>query len=435
MQSVPLLALSDAAESTVPKGSRVCQAGALECTRRGRAKAKASQARFGASPYERPVQARDTPLARTAQREAQPRLAVSSSVREDAGLPYSSFDAVFTHSVLQGRLEWPEWRFVTHAITQSRLPGSPTGRMLRHRVRGFPMPQVAVQVHRPFDSRRAVVFDARDVEGPLVVHDVHAGATTLSTLLRPDAPQAFVPILNALRAGLLEVRINGVLTSPQSVLDVTADVVLFGHVRDLPEAPRPVARPPTPPRPVELLPLESASHQDSTASASTASFSVVFGDTPPPRRWSRHPSAASSARASDVGEANWGMYYFRSRPAVRSCHHTSLQRVFLACGACAPQGSSSWASSRRQGAQSRPTRTAPTPGVCTQCSPRQHNGSASVPGVGAVLYFGHAKISFSFRAGHSPGGGMWHAACLPPVAGPRLAVLSGEWGAHWGSFF
>ena len=165
------------------------------------------------------------------------------------------------------------------------------------------MPQVAVQVHRPFDSRRAVVFDARDVEGPLVVHDVHAGATTLSTLLRPDAPQAFVPILNALRAGLLEVRINGVLTSPQSVLGVTADVVLFGHVRDLPEAPRPVARPPTPPRPVEFLPLESESHRDSTASASTASFSVVFGDTPPPRRWSRHPSAASSARASDVAEA------------------------------------------------------------------------------------------------------------------------------------
>ena len=112
--------------------------------------------------------------------------------------PYTSFDSVTTHRTLHADAGWPEWKFVTHAITTSTIPGGPVGRTLRHRVRGYPVPQVAIIAERRFDPRRTIIFDARDVEGPLVVYDVRVGSTTTTALLASDGPQAFLPLLNAL---------------------------------------------------------------------------------------------------------------------------------------------------------------------------------------------------------------------------------------------
>ena len=143
-------------------------------------------------------------------------------------------------------------------------------------------------IARRFDPRRTVVFDARDVEGPLVVYDVRVGATVATTLLAPDAPPAFVPILNALRAGLLLCRVNGVVSGLDAPLDATADVVHFSHTSASVHDVGPAERPPTPPVP------EGAS----SSSADTLPMPLQ-----PVPRWNRARAASSvsaPARAADT---------------------------------------------------------------------------------------------------------------------------------------
>ena len=176
---------------------------------------------------------------------------------------------------------------MTVAITSSTLPGNPVGRMLRHRVRGFPAPHVAVMAERRFDPRRTVVFDARDVEGPLVVYDVRVGASITTALLANDGPAAFVPIWNALRANLLSCRVNGVVVGPDALLDARADVVDFSHQPDPLSSSVSYVRPPTPPIPEQLSDFEAGDDVPLLVAASSAP------------RW-RRSRAEQSAQAAEV---------------------------------------------------------------------------------------------------------------------------------------
>ena len=147
---------------------------------------------------------------------------------------------------------------------------------------------------RRFDPRRTVVFDARDVEGPLVVYDVKVGSSTATALMAPDGPQAFLPLLNALRAGLVDLCVNGVPARPDALLDANADIVLFGHT-GAPPSSGPAARPPTPPVPTSSSEDEAIpSHWPSVSS--TLPFSVP--------RWQRSRTQGSVSAPSVILASN-----------------------------------------------------------------------------------------------------------------------------------
>ena len=264
---------------------------------RPKSKAQATSMRFGASTHSPLGVGRQTPVPGHSMPAAMSGVSshpiVGSQIDDRSRHPYTSFDAVVTSRTLQAEAGWPEWKYVTVAITTSSLPGNALGRTMRHRVRGFPSPQVAIMIARRFDPRRTVVFDARDVEGPLAVYDVRVGATMATTLLAPDAPPAFVPILNALRAGLLLCRVNGVVSGLDAPLDATADVVHFSHTSASVHNAGPAERPPTPPVP---------------EGASSSSADTLPMPPQPLPRWNRARAASStsaSARAANTAAVKW----------------------------------------------------------------------------------------------------------------------------------
>ena len=275
-----------------------------QCPRR-RPKAKGSAIRIGATPYEPTHHQNYVWQPRIPGPHTNPAAVpvAGSASGSSTTHPYTSFDSVSSHKSLQAERSWPEWRYVTNAILLSGLPGNPVGRALRHRVRGFPWPQVAVTVARWQDFRRTIVFDARSVEGPLVVYDAKPGATTATALLAPDGPQAFLPILNALRAGLIHCNVNGIPASPDALLDANADVVEFTHE----ELRR---RPPTPPLPQEDAPSLLPDTQDfdvetdhpaglpASSSSDTTSLPASRGE----NRWTRHQAgpANTASQVADV---------------------------------------------------------------------------------------------------------------------------------------
>ena len=253
-----------------------CLSGLLQCGKRKKPKPKAAATtlRLRASAYadaETRIPAHPDPSVRVPGLPAgfSSRPATSTAAGSRSRHPYTSFDSVTTHRTLQAEAGWPEWKFVTHAITTSTIPGGPVGRTLRHKVRGYPAPQVAIMAERRFDPRRTIVFDARDVEGPLVVYDVRVTTTT------------------ALLASLLDCSVNGVQARPDALLDANADVVLFSHSATLLSS-GPAARPPTPPIPA-LSSEEDSDNPLGPSVSSTMPLSML--------RWQRsRAQGAASAR-------------------------------------------------------------------------------------------------------------------------------------------
>ena len=186
------------------------------------------------------------------------RTALITTGEDNDGRPYSSFDAVYEHRVLRSQIDWPEWRFVTNAISTSALPGNPTGRYMRYHVDGYPVPQVMLTPYRRFEARGSVVFDLRGIHLGIEVVDISPGATVAAVLplLRkiPSFPQAY----NALTTNLLRCQVNGAPATLSTVLKAEAEVILLTGTlgplarRELASSSsqaqyRPSERPPTPP--------------------------------------------------------------------------------------------------------------------------------------------------------------------------------------------
>ena len=213
--------------------------------------------------------------------EAQPgqagSTAVASSVPPSEPLrPYTAFDEISCSRTLQAHPSWEPRRYVTHAITSSRLPGCPIGRLMHAHVAGYAVPQVAITQDRRFSARRAVVVDLRDLGHDIETLDVFPSQTVVQVLqlLRTLADANLV--LHHLRSGNVHCFVNWDQAAPDAPLGGGADVVELRTVagRSL--------RPPTPPLPAAesacSLPAEDPQP-------------LLVGPYRPPhpaRRWQRH---------------------------------------------------------------------------------------------------------------------------------------------------
>ena len=213
--------------------------------------------------------------------EAQPgqagSTAVASSVPPSEPLrPYTAFDEISCSRTLQAHPSWEPRRYVTHAITSSRLPGCSIGRLMHAHVAGYAVPQVAITQDRRFSARRAVVFDLRDLGHDIETLDVFPSQTVVQVLqlLRTLADANLV--LHHLRSGNVHCFVNWDQAAPDAPLGGGADVVELRTVagRSL--------RPPTPPLPAAesacSLPAEDPQP-------------LLVGPYRPPhpaRRWQRH---------------------------------------------------------------------------------------------------------------------------------------------------
>ena len=142
----------------------------------------------------------------------------SSGPAEPALLPYSSFDSVTEHRTLQGQQDWPEWRYVIHAIKESVFPGNPLQRFMHHNVAGFPTPQVMVTPARRFEAVGSVVFDLRGLALGIEVIDITPGVSIAAALPGVRKLPSFPAVLNALRSRTLRCTVNDEPATAESVL-------------------------------------------------------------------------------------------------------------------------------------------------------------------------------------------------------------------------
>ena len=193
--------------------------------------------------------------------------------------PFSSFDSVSGHRVLQGQSDWPDWRFVIHAIKESVFPGNPLGRFMHHNVVGFPTPQVMITPARRFEAVGSVVFDLRGLSLGIEVVDITPGVSIAAVLPSVKRFPSFPAVLSALRKHTLRCTVNDKPATAETTLAAEAEVIIISGSIDasatLDDDPRPgpltaasasssasvsfserPQRPPTPPipaRPVQVI--------------------------------------------------------------------------------------------------------------------------------------------------------------------------------------
>ena len=184
-------------------------------------------------------------------------------------VPYSAFDSVIEHRILQAEPDWAERRFVIEAIKTSVFPGNPLGRFMRHDVAGYPSPQVMITPAKRFETRGSVVFDLRRLDLGIEVTDISPGASIAATLPQLRKLTSFPVVLNALRSRTLLCTVNGAAATAETVLHAEAEVIVFsGSLGTLTsrEFRQPLIaseaassssgpfRPPTPPIPSPVIP-------------------------------------------------------------------------------------------------------------------------------------------------------------------------------------
>ena len=121
---------------------------------------------------------------------------------------YTGFDVPHGARTWPSQPDWYPAQFVWDAIKRSKLPGQPTGRLLRYHVAGFPLPQVVVSRDtRPYPY--SVVFDLRAIG--FDVHSVDAApGTTFGQALSQIGTQLLPSQLwTSCQDGSLEVLSNG----------------------------------------------------------------------------------------------------------------------------------------------------------------------------------------------------------------------------------
>ena len=189
-------------------------------------------------------------------------------------IPYSAFDSVIEHRILQAEPDWEERRFVIEAIKTSVFPGNPLGRFMRHDVAGYPSPQVMITPAKRLETRGSVAFDLRCLELGIEVTDISPGASIAAVLPQLRKITSFPAVLNALRSRTLSCTVNGAPAVAETALNAEAEVIVFFGslvgVQATREAFRTPAaseaassssdpfRPPTPPIP---LPVASATRR------------------------------------------------------------------------------------------------------------------------------------------------------------------------------
>ena len=301
----------------------------------------------------------------------------SSGPAEPALMPYSSFDSVAEHRILQGQQDWPEWRYVIHAIKESVFPGNPLGRFMHHNVAGFPTPQVMITPARRFEAVGSVVFDLRGLALGIEVVDITPGVSIAAALPGVRKLPSFPAVLNALRSRTLRCTVNDEPATAESVLAAEAEVIVFSGSlgvrasRSEPSRPLAVApptgpsdvsdvsqaqvrhqRPPTPPIPARPTPIvrrwgqarhvtaamETAIRRQEEADDSVP-FCTVFD---PLRQFQlsqtstcRHPSAFlayAMSKASHLGDCLDGRILTHPLPGVptpQACVHSIVHNDYL----------------------------------------------------------------------------------------------------------
>ena len=187
---------------------------------------------------------------------------LNSGAAAEPTLPYTAFDEISCSRTLKAHPSWDIRRYVTNAITSSRLPGCPLGRLMHVPVQGFPVPQVAVTQDRRFSARRAMVFDLRDIGHDIETMDVVPSYTVERAVRSLRTLTSAEDVVHHLIAGNLQCRVNFDLVSHDTVLDGGVDVVILEttavpwHRLRPPTPPVPDARDPSPPLETSVPHLE-----------------------------------------------------------------------------------------------------------------------------------------------------------------------------------
>ena len=264
----------------------------------------------------------------------------------DAGqathVPFTSFDAVNGAKSLMGLTSWRETDFILRAIEASGLPGAPSGRVLRHPVKDFACPQVALLRGGFPPGRRAIIVDSRFIGGDVFVLEVIARTLAIEVVQTLSARQSLGALLDALRAETIGISVNGLSTALNDPLLPDTDVLEFHEGRGTTPA---------------------ALHEAASA-ATTEPFEVVLHNRPstPPvpsgsvvlaRRWKRE---GSTSVAEQAAEANKVRTRFQVRGIRRCTVFDPLRQVETVHTATCdePFALLSWAISRARHLGARP---------------------------------------------------------------------------------
>ena len=244
---------------------------------------------------------------------AEAKTLASTAASHSTSLPFTSFDAVSGPKALMGQCSWQERDFILRAIEASGLPGTPSGRVLRHPVKDFACPQVALLRGGHPPGRRAIVVDSRFIGGDVHVLEVVPRTLVIEVVRALAARQALGALLDAIRIEAVRVLIDGIPTALNDAVLPQTDVFEF----------------------CEGGGPDSSAPFDAASTATTEPFEVVFQQRPsaPPfpsnaitvvRRWKREGANSVAEQAAEVNRVS---SRFQRRGMPRCTVYDPLRQV------------------------------------------------------------------------------------------------------------